>query len=353
MGKGKRGRTGLKERQEIIQLAEEAVKKGAKKDKTCEMLGISIRTLQRWQIAPSSKDQRKGPKHSPKKFTNEEKAKILEVLNSPKYVDLSPTQIVPNLADEGIYIGSESTIYRVMKDSKYLANRGRANKPQRREPGRAVVKRANEVWSWDISLLKGPILGKFFYLYLIMDVYSRKIVGWEVHREENSNLSSELIEETLFKEDAYGKVEILHSDNGSPMKSSTMLATLQRLGIIPSFSRPRVSNDNAFSESLFRTLKYVPEYPSKGFKNIEESQQWMVKFVDWYNTQHMHSGINYVTPESRHTGMECKILAKREEVYKEAREKNPLRWSSKTRNWKAEGEVYLNPVVDTKNKKSA
>lgn len=258
-------------------------------------------------------------------------------------MDLPVSQLVPKLAELGKYIASESSIYRVMRKEKLLTSRGRSKKSQKREVPRAVATRPNQLWSWDITYIKGGLKGEFYFLYMLMDVYSRKIVGWEVHEIESSELSSELVEDTLEGENAFGKVEILHSDNGAAMKGATMLGTLQRLGVVPSFSRPSVSNDNAFSEALFKTMKYVPEYPRNGFRSIEEAREWVSRFSEWYNTQHLHSGINYVTPEARHEGKEEKILGKRKRVYEEARKKNPRRWSGKTRNWEAKGEVYLNP----------
>lgn len=193
-------------------------------------------------------------------MSEEEKNLILETVNSKEYRDLAVPQIVPKLADEGRYIGSESTIYRVMRKENLLTHRRKSAFPKRKEAQRAVAKRSNEIWSWDITYMRGPVLGSYFYLYLILDIFSRKIVGWEVHVEENSELSSRLVEETLLRENAIGQVKIIHSDNGAPMKGATMVATLQRLGVIPSFSRPSVSNDNAYSEALFKTLKYVPQY---------------------------------------------------------------------------------------------
>jgi transposase InsO family protein len=136
---------------------------------------------------------------------------------------------------------------------------------------------------------------------------------------------------------------VLHSDNGGPMKGATMLATLHKLGVIPSFSRPSVSNDNPYSESLFRTMKYRPEYPSKSFENIERAQSWVDEFVFWYNTQHLHSSIRFVTPDDRHFGREQHILANRRKVYEKARRRNPNRWSQNVRNWQPVHLVWLNP----------
>ena len=176
-----------------------------------------------------------------------------------------------------------------------------------------------------------------------MDVWSRKIVGAAVHDRESPDLAAELIEEVciLYEIDPRGLV--LHSDNGGPMKGSTMLATLQRLGIMPSFSRPGVSNDNPFSESLFRTMKYRPWYPSKPFGSLAEAQAWVALFVRWYNTEHLHSGINFVTPTDRHEGREDAIFAQRRGVYEAARRRYPERWSGSTRKWESVKEVRLNP----------
>jgi len=345
---GKRSKTSLEERKHLIQLVKEALKEGIRKETACQLYGVALRTLQRWESAPEQSDQRLGPNSFPNQISAEERSEVLAVVNSKKYADLAVPQIVPKLADEGIYLASESTFYRVMREEGLLTHRRKSAVPTRREPGRAVALRANEIWSWDITYLMGRIIGKYYYLYLMMDIYSRKIVGWEVHERESADLSAILVEETLLKEKAEGLVKIVHSDNGSPMKGATMLATLQRLGVMPSFSRPSVSNDNPYSESLFKTMKYVPEYPKGGFKSLEEAKEWVRKFVEWYNQKHLHSGIKYVTPESRHCGEEKGILEKRVLLYEEAKKKNPARWARKTRNWEAVEKVYLNPVKEKK-----
>ena len=177
-----------------------------------------------------------------------------------------------------------------------------------------------------------------------MDVYSRKIVCWHVFDQESSQLASELITEACFREHIKKDQITLHSDNGSPMKGFTMLAKLEELGVMPSFSRPSVSNDNAFSESLFKTLKYRPEYPENKFEDIYSARQWTQRFVDWYNYKHLHSGIKYVTPVSRHTEKDKEILLKRKAVYLEAKEKHPERWSGKTRCWTPKNKFSLTGV---------
>ena len=182
-----------------------------------------------------------------------------------------------------------------------------------------------------------------------MDIYSRKIVGWQVYEEESSALAADLMTYICQREDIKKNQVTLHSDNGSPMKGATMLATLQALGIIPSFSRPSVSNDNPYSESLFRTLKYRPEYPDSAFENLTAARAWVTGFVDWYNNEHLHSSIKFVTPQQRHTGEERKILENRKQVYKQAKLNNPTRWSGDIRNWDQINHVYLNPEKE-KNK---
>jgi transposase InsO family protein len=181
-----------------------------------------------------------------------------------------------------------------------------------------------------------------------MDIYSRKIVGWRVHECESMEYSARLVEEICLREGILENQVVLHSDNGGAMKGATMLATLQRLGIIPSFSRPSVSDDNPFSESLFKTLKYCPQYPSKPFSSTDDANGWVEEFVHWYNEVHLHSGIKFVTPSSRHAGKDLAILNARKKVYEEARLKNPNRWSRGIRNWEKIEEVFLNHLQKEK-----
>ena len=181
-------------------------------------------------------------------------------------------------------------------------------------------------------------------LYMVLDVFSRMIVGWEVHWEESAENASTLIGKACLSQGVRQDQLALHSDNGSPMKGATMLATLQKLGVVPSFSRPSVSDDNPYSEALFRTLKFTPAYPRKRFEDLEQARAWVQAFVTWYNTQHRHSGIGFVTPEQRHAGQDKEILRKRKEVYEAAKCSKPGRWKSRqTRNWEHIKEVWLNP----------
>jgi hypothetical protein len=183
----------------------------------------------------------------------------------------------------------------------------------------------------------------FFYLYLIIDIYSRKIVGWEVCERETAELAAQVLRRAVWAEGCVMSPLVLHADNGSPMKGATMKAAMERLGVVPSFSRPRVSNDNPFSEALFRTCKYVPTWPTNGFATIEAARSWVGAFARWYNTEHRHSAIRFVTPDQRHRGEDQALLASRHDVYERARAERPGRWSGKTRNWSPIGPVWLNP----------
>lgn len=270
------------------------------------------------------------------------------VANAPAYRDLSPSQIVPRLADEqGVYLASESTLYRLLRHERQLAHRERTRPPTVTRPLECIATGPNQMWSWDICWLPGPVRGTFFYLYLILDVWSRKIVGAAVHEEETSERAAELFRATCRHLGLDPQRLVLHADNGSPMKGATMLATLKRLGVVASFSRPQVSNDNPFSEALFRTLKYRPEYPSKPFASLEAARAWVTGFVNWYNSEHRHSAIRYVTPDERHHGREDDILERRRRIYEAARQAHPERWSGSVRNWTPIATVYLNPEPKT------
>ena len=286
---------------------------------------------------------RHGPKTEPSnKLSTRERQQVLDVVNRPEFEDLSPNQIVPKLADEGTYVCSQATMYRVLKEEKQLAHRGRGKEPSPRQPVQRVATRPNHIWSWDITYLRGPVRGEFFYLYMVVDIWSRKVVGWAVHQQECMEYAAELIRRTARAEDVQLDQLTLHSDNGGPMKGSTMLATLQALGIVPSFSRPKVSDDNPYSESLFRTLKYRPGYPDGPFESLAAARRWVGDFVRWYNYEHQHSGIAYVRPVDRHEGRDADILAARRTVYEAAKARHPERWGSRpTRRWEAPKRVCV------------
>ena len=314
------------------------------------MLEISLRTLERWEKPNGLCDQRKNAeRHPSNKLTLAERNQVLEIANSKEYCDLPPSKIVPLLADKGEYIASESTFYRILKAENQLSHRTPSRPAKHSRPKTHVAFGPNQVWSWDISYLPSQVRGIYYFLYLIMDVYSRKIVGWSIHETESSELGAEVLKQAYLDERVEPGQLVLHSDNGAPMKGYSMLAMLQKLSVIKSFSRPSVSDDNPYSESLFKTLKYHPDFPRfKKFESISDARKWSEKFATWYNCSHMHSSLKFVTPEQRHTGVATQILQRRHQVYVAARAKNPERWSLNTRNWNLPSVVTLNP-----NKKSA
>jgi transposase InsO family protein len=336
-------------------LIDEAVQAGARLETAAELLGLTARTVQRWRRGGPADDGRHGPRRAPaNQLTLREREQVLAVANSPAYRELSPWQIVPRLLDqEGLYLASEATFYRLLRQAGEVTHRERARPATVARPREQVATRPNAVWSWDITWLRGPIRGTFFYLYLFTDVWSRKIVAAEVHLEESSVLAAAVFQRACVRLGLDPEGLALHSDNGSPMKGETMLATLQRLGVIPSFSRPRVSDDNPYSEALFRTLKYRPEYPDVPFTSVAAAQTWVDRFVHWYNTEHRHSAIRYVTPEERHQGLDVELLARRHQVYERAQQQHPERWSGPTRNWTPIATVTLNPARPAANTKAA
>ena len=334
------------ERQQVIVLLNEAMAAGARQAQACEVLGLSKRTLQRWQTGETVHcDQRPLRDYQPPhKLTEIERAEVLSVANSDEFGHLPPSQIVPRLADQGRYLASESTFYRVLKEENQLAHRRSERPAQTRAKPRAICATApNQLYSWDITYLASTVLGQFFYLYLFLDIFSRKIVGWQVYEEESSALAGDVLRDLCHREGIQSDQLILHSDNGSPMKGATMLATLQQLGVMPSLSRPAVSNDNPYSESLFKTLKYRPKYPLKPFDGVSKARDWVTGLVEWYNHEHRHSAIRFVTPAQRHEGLDEDLLNNRQAVYEAARVRNPKRWSGGVRNWQRIQEVHLNP----------
>ena len=322
--------TSLENREILLQAAKEAAESGARLKEICTHLSVDKRTLQRWNRNPSGDGRKNSTRLVKNRLSDEERAEILHVVNMSEYRNLAPAEIVAILAENKLYMCSERTIYRILKDSMQLAHRGPGKRPRKRERPFHEVVGPNQVFSWDITYLKTNISGIFFYLYLVLDIWSRKIVAWEIHAEENSELSAAMMENLSREIDLQGVV--LHADNGSPMKGCTMLMKLHDLGAVASFSRPRVSEDNPYSESLFRTLKYRPGYP-RIFSSLHEARKWVANFVHWYNHEHRHSGIGYVTPEERHSGRDLEILETRRQTYQRAQAAHPERWSGPAKDW--------------------
>lgn len=278
------------------------------------------------------------------KLSIKERALIVATCNLSEFASYPPGYIVPTLADNGHYIGSESTFYRVLKEAGQIIERSAAKPRQKNnKPSAQIATQPNEVWTWDISYLATQTRGLHFYLYMIVDIFSRKIVGAEVYDQELGELAATVLQRSVWSEKCVKKGTTLHSDNGAPMRSFTMQAKMRDLGVASSYSRPRVSNDNPYSEALFRTTKYHHSWPKDRFKNIADAREWVTNFVNWYNKIHKHSGIKYVTPEERHNGLDNELLANRRKTYLQAQQANPSRWRSNIRNWDYINEVSLNP----------
>jgi transposase InsO family protein len=345
--------TRLEDRQILVRDIEQACADGARLAPACALAGIDARTLRRWKAGDGlmQGDRRPDadrpiPSHA---LSEAERARIIEVANQPGFAATPPARIVPALADQGIYLASESSFHRVLRAHGQMNRRGRAQPPRTlRPPTTHIATRPGEVWCWDVTFLPAQIQGRWFYLYLILDLYSRKVVGFEVHDTDSAEHAAHLAGRAALAEGVHAMPvrPVLHGDNGATLKATTVLAMLHWLGIKPSYSRPRVSDDNAFAEALFRTAKYRPEFPLKGFADLDAARQWAMRFVQWYNHEHRHSGIRYVTPAQRHAGQDGRMLAARHAVYQDARQRNPHRWSGQTRNWTPIGVVTLNPEHD-------
>jgi transposase InsO family protein len=341
---------GLEDRTVLAQDIATAHRDGARLERACAEVGITVRTLQRWEAGDGlvAGDRRPSAvRHTPAHaLTTEEKETLLRVANEARFADKPPARIVPALADEGVYLASESSFQRVLRAHGQSRHRGRAKAPRAgRPPSTHVATAPRQLWCWDMTYLPAEIVGRWFYLYLILDAFSRKIVGFEVHDSDDSLHAAHLVKRTALAEGVHAITAkpVLHGDNGATFKATTVLAMLHWLGIKPSYSRPRVSDDNPFVESLFRTAKYRPEFPAKGFADLEAARAWASRFVRWYNHEHLHSGIRYVSPADRHDGRDAEILQQRHALYLKARERNPRRWSRHTRNWSRIDAVTLNP----------
>jgi transposase InsO family protein len=333
----------------ILSALREAQEAGAQLGVACAHIELDVRTVQRWRARGGGDDMRHGPKRGPpNKLSPAEREAVLAVATSPEFRDLSPKQIVPKLADSGQYLASESTFYRLLMEQDLLHHRGRARERTLREVTEYEVTRPGQVWSWDITYLRAAERGRFYYLYLFMDVWSRKAVAAEVYEVECGDLAKQLCTAALACENVDPRLLALHQDNGSPMKNANFKALLESMGVKLSYSRPSVSDDNPYSEALFRTAKYCPLYPTKPFASLEQARAWARKFVAWYNGEHLHSGIGFVTPLARHEGASTNQLAQRRAVYRAAHRRHPTRFANGIRAWDEPAAVWLNPTKLTR-----
>ncbi len=250
---------------------------------------------------------------------------VLAQLNSERFADQSPQQVYSKLLDEGDYLCSVRTMYRILVENQSTRERrNQLRHPTYKKP-ELLATGPNEVWSWDITKLKGPEKWTYYYLYVILDIYSRCVVGWMLAHRESADLAKQLIETTIEKQNVPGDQLILHSDRGPSMTSHSVAQLLCSLGVTKSHNRPHVSNDNPFSESQFKTMKYRPEFP-KRFGCYEDALGFCRNFFGWYNDEHYHSGIGLLTPASLHYGQSEKVIESRKQTLREAWEKNPERF---------------------------
>ncbi len=287
--------------------------------KAATLTGLSRTTIYRKPAVPVDHD----PVAPPNKLTEAERAEILAALNCPEFVDLAPLQVYAKLLDEGIYLGSVSTFFRVLQENAQSVERRRLARHPARAVPELVATAPGQVLSWDITKLAGPVKGKYFDCYLMVDIHSRFIVGAHVHASESGALAVEMMKEIF---GIHGIPQVVHADRGTSMTSKTVAALLSDLEVTRSHSRPRVSNDNPYSESLFKTMKYGPTFPER-FASLGDARVFISDFVDWYNHGHQHSGIGFHTPANVHYGLAESVAMKRSQTLAAARAKHPHRFS--------------------------
>ncbi len=289
----------------------------------CRALGVSRATFyRRKRPAPGHQQPRPTPARA---LSKSERDRVVEELTSPRFVDRSPAEVFATLLDEEKYLCSERTMYRILAERQSVhERRNQLQHPKYTKP-ELVATEPNQVWSWDITKLLGPQKWTYYYLYVLLDIFSRYAVGWMVADRENSALAGRLIEETCQKQGVQPKVLTLHSDRGSPMTSKCTAQLLADLGVTRSLSRPQVSDDNPFSEAQFKTLKYHPGFPGR-FVDIAHATGHCRSFFPWYNTEHRHGGIAMLTPDDVHHGRAPERLAQRQRTLEAAWAAHPERF---------------------------
>ena len=299
----------------------------------CVTLGMARATFYRHRNpvvldsegAPAQRSALRAP---PLALTDAERQVAREVLTEPRFVDCAPRTIHATLLDEGRYLASPSTFYRLLRaEGAVRERRDQLIHPAYAKP-ELLATGVNQVWSWDITKLKGPLKWNYFHLYVILDIFSRYVVGWMVAPRESAELAKALIQACVEREDVPTDQLTLHADRGAAMKAKPVAFLLADLGVTKSHSRPHTSNDNPFSESQFKTLKYRPDFPER-FDSIEYARAFCQRFFDWYNHEHRHSGIGFMTPHAMHHGLAPLLFDKRAKVLDEAFERNPMRFRGK------------------------
>ena len=291
----------------------------------CKSLGLPRATFYRLLKPAKQKKKRETKVNSPRSLTTTEKENISDILHELRFIDAAPAEIYSKLLDEGKYYCSISSFYRVLRELKEVQERRNILRHPNYDKPELLVTGPNQVWSWDITKLKGPRKGTIFYLYVILDIYSRFVVGWLIATSEKALIAKHLIEETCERQNVDTLTLTIHSDRGSSMTSKAVAELLSDLGVTKSLNRPHVSNDNPYSESQFKTLKYRPEFPVR-FGSVEDARIFCGRFFSWYNNEHYHSGIALMTPYTVHYGKAEECYRNRQAVLQKAYEKNPERF---------------------------
>ncbi len=310
----------------------------------CDALGVSRATMYRSRRTETDPPAEDSPRPKPPRSLSEsERQEVLDALRCERFVDMSPAAVYATLLDEERYLCSISTMYRILRSSDEVRERrNQLRHPQYAKP-ELLATAPNELWSWDITKLRGPEKWSYFYLYVIMDVYSRYVVGWMVAQRESSSLATRLITESCEKQSIDKDQLTLHADRGPSMKSKLVAQLLADMGVTKSHSRPHVSDDNPYSESQFKTLKYRPEFP-KRFGSQEDALSFCRAFFDWYNNSHRHSGIGLMTPSAVHHGFADEITEARRRVLEAAAQAHPERFvRGNPRPPVVPREVWINP----------
>ena len=295
----------------------------------CRALGWPRATWYRHhrRTPPPPRPERQ-PRPQPRALTSQEQGRLLDVLHAPEHVDEAPATIYAKLLDQGVYLGSVATMYRLLRRHDEVHERRRqAVHPAAKKP-ELLATRPNQVWSWDITRLLGPEKWTYYYLYVIIDIYSRYVVGWLLARAERALLAERLLADTIRKQQVEPHTLVIHADRGSSMASKPVAFLLADLGVTKSHSRPHVSNDNPYSESQFKTLKYRPDFPDR-FGCYEDAHAFCGRFFGWYNYDHRHSGIGYHTPADVHHGRAELLREKRAIVLSSAYDLHPERFVRK------------------------
>jgi putative transposase len=295
----------------------------------CAALGVSRASVQRRRARLTAAPAIRRPRPRPARaLTTPQQQTVLDLLHAPRFADQVPAEIYASLLDEGVYLCSIRTMYRVLsQNGEVRERREQLRHPNYRKP-ELLAERPNEVWSWDITKLMGPTKWSYFYLYVILDIFSRRVVGWCVADAESATLFKPLLNDAIAKNNVPPGRLTLHADRGGPMKAKATALLLADLGVTRSHNRPHVSNDNPFSESHFKTLKYQPQFPQR-FGCIEDARSFCRHFFDWYNRDHHHSGIGLMTPDQVHYGQTDAVHAARQTTLDQAFRDNPERFVNK------------------------